>query len=118
MKCDICEITCSNKDSYLAHIKGNKHLKTINLFRKLGKPLPSMTTMVPTVDGSIQVTGPRISFVGGSKLSSTGLMLHEKEDIKVYPPGAPLPKEGTVILWTCFMIICCSGRCGQRRDDC
>lgn len=95
-KCEVCEVTCSNKDSYQAHIRGNKHIKTVNLFRRLGKPLPAMTNAVPQDDGSVQVTGPRITFVGGKKLSSTGLLINkEKDGMQVYPPGAPKPKEGT-----------------------
>ena len=91
-KCDVCDVYCSNKDAFQSHMKGAKHLKTVNLFRKLGKPLPAMTTVVTKDDGAVQVTGPRITFVGGKKLSSTGLSLAtEKDGVKVYPPGAPPP---------------------------
>ena len=55
-----------------------------------------MTNAVSQDDGSVQVTGPRITFVGGKKLSSTGLLINkEKDGMQVYPPGAPKPKEGT-----------------------
>ena len=91
-RCDVCDVYCSNKDSFQAHIKGAKHIKTVNLFRKLGKPLPAMTSVISKEDGAVQVTGPRITFVGGKKLSSTGLTINkEKDGLQVYPPGAPEP---------------------------
>ena len=98
LKCDVCDVFCSSKDSYLAHVKGSKHLKTVALFRRLGKPLPPMTSVIAQDDGGVQVTGPRITFVGGKKLSSTGLTLEPKpKGTQVYPPGAPEPG---LCLWT------------------
>ena len=92
LKCDVCDVFCSSKDSYLAHVRGSKHLKTVALFRRLGKPLPPMTSVKTQDDGGVQVTGPRITFVGGKKLSSTGLTLEPKpKGMQVYPPGAPEP---------------------------
>lgn len=91
-KCDICDIYCSNHDAFNSHIKGAKHLKTINLFRKLGKPLPVLTTSQTADGGSVTITAPRITFVGGKKLSSTGLTINqEKDGSQIYPPGAPTP---------------------------
>jgi zinc finger RNA-binding protein len=96
VKCEICDIVCSNKDSYVAHIKGNKHLRTINLFRRLGKPLPPMTNVHLQEGGVTHVTGPRITFIGGKKLSSTGLMLetgNSQDQPQLYPPGTPADNE-------------------------
>ena len=92
-KCDICEVYCSNHDAFNSHLKGAKHLKTINLFRKLGKPLPVLTTAQTDEGGAVTITAPRITFVGGKKLSSTGLSINQERDgSQVYPPGAPTPE--------------------------
>ena len=92
-KCDVCEIFCSNHDAFQAHVKGAKHLKTVNLFRKLGKPLPTMTSSVNLEGGGVTVSAPRITFVGGKKLSSTGMTIsnNDEDSVQVYPPGAPQP---------------------------
>ncbi len=37
----------------------------------------------------LQIAAPRIMFVGGQKLSSTGSLEASKEPLKMYPPGAP-----------------------------
>ena len=91
-KCDICEVYCSNHDAFQSHIKGAKHLKTVNLFRKMGKPLPVMTSSVALDDGGVKITAPGITFIGGKNLSSTGLSINTgKIGVQVYPPGAPPP---------------------------
>lgn len=91
-KCDICDIFCSNHDAFQSHLKGGKHLKTVNLFRKLGKPLPVMTTSVNLEEGGVKITAPRVTFIGGKKLNSTGLTINDSQiGAQVYPAGAPEP---------------------------
>ena len=100
-KCELCDVICSNKDAYEAHMRGAKHLKTVNLHRRLGKPIPPMTSAVATSKGVVQVTGPRITFVGGKKLSSTGLVPSTNpsgDEIVVYPAGAELSKSAKAAL--------------------
>ena len=80
---------CS-KDTFDAHVKGQKHQRTIALLRRMGKPVPqidldnigaSFTTKaqgkpIPTVGTSgplkkvVGVTGTK--FVGGTTLLTTG----------------------------------------------
>ena len=40
VRCELCDVACSGRDSYLSHIRGSKHLKTLKLHKKLGKPIP------------------------------------------------------------------------------
>lgn len=44
---------------------------------------------------SPQVAVPRITFVGGTKLSSTGTLEESQDPIKVYPPGAAASVAGS-----------------------
>lgn len=106
-KCELCDVFCSNKDAYEAHMRGAKHLKTVNLHRRLGKPIPPMSSTVTTTEGTVQVTGPRITFVGGKKLSSTGLapdIVQSGDEVSVYPPGAQLSKSAKAALSECTFI--------------
>lgn len=41
VRCELCDVACSGRDSYLSHIRGSKHLKTLKLHKKLGKPIPA-----------------------------------------------------------------------------
>ena len=100
-QCGVCEISCSSKDAFQAHIKGAKHLKTVNMYRRMGKPIPSIT--MPGPDGVTQVTAPRITFVGGQQLSSTGAQ--QSTQPSIYPPGVSIPSIGKQI---CAVILLCS----------
>jgi hypothetical protein len=40
IQCALCDIACTGKDAYTAHVRGAKHQKTIKLHQKLGKPIP------------------------------------------------------------------------------
>lgn len=40
MQCALCDVACTGKDAYSAHVRGAKHQKTIKLHQKLGKPIP------------------------------------------------------------------------------
>jgi len=40
IQCALCDIACTGKDAYAAHVRGAKHQKTIKLHQKLGKPIP------------------------------------------------------------------------------
>ena len=65
-----------------------------------------MTSVVMQEDGGVQVSGPRITFVGGKRLSSTGLTLEAApEGAQVYPPGAPKP--GTFMGGACWVLRSC-----------
>lgn len=54
---------------------------TANLANKEGKP--------------VTVNVARITFVGGQKLTSTDSKAEEENVLKVYPPGASVPKNAT-----------------------
>lgn len=66
----------------------------LNLYRRLGKPIPDIklppgSEITTTVGGKkLNVTAPRINFVGGQQLTSTGAS--ESSGLpKLYPPGGP-----------------------------
>lgn len=40
IQCALCDVACTGKDAYSAHVRGAKHQKTIKLHQKLGKPIP------------------------------------------------------------------------------
>lgn len=39
-KCELCSVSCTGRDAYMAHLRGTKHQKTVKLHQKLGKPIP------------------------------------------------------------------------------
>ena len=89
-------------------------MQVVTLHRRLGKPIPELKMPVITnattskaaanianKEGkTTMVSVPRITFVGGQKLTSTENKDEEKEEedktLKVYPPGASTPKSATV----------------------
>ena len=62
----------------------------LNLYRRLGKPIPEIklpagSEIVTTVGGKkVSINAPRIQFVGGQQLTSTGAA--EKASPSLYPP--------------------------------
>jgi len=82
-KCELCDVICTGRDAFSAHIKGANHTKTIKLHQKLGKPIPEIKIPeeVPppptTKSNVVKTTAPKINFVGGNKLTSSG------EEVKV-----------------------------------
>ncbi|XP_070543118.1 zinc finger RNA-binding protein-like isoform X2 [Ptychodera flava] len=106
LRCELCDVTCTGSDAYAAHIRGAKHQKVLKLHTKLGKPIPS-TEPVPVTPASTTTTTtaktsapattvskptptlatkpvakkitPKITFVGGTKLSTTAPSKFEKE---------------------------------------
>lgn len=75
IKCELCEVACTGRDAYLAHVRGMKHQKTLKLHQKLGKPIPPdaldiinaaanvVKTHTPTTTISAPVTYPQPSLV-------------------------------------------------------
>ena len=67
-RCDICELTCTGKDTYDAHVKGSRHQKTLNLLKKLGKPLPTTEpTIIPPQNQKSEPGNENENNSGGSK---------------------------------------------------
>lgn len=66
----------------------------LNLYRRLGKPIPDIklpagSEITTTVGGKkLNVSAPRINFVGGQQLTSTGAS-ESSASPKLYPPGGP-----------------------------
>lgn len=64
------------------------------MYRRLGKPIPDIklpagSEITTTVGGKkLSVTAPRINFVGGQQLTSTGAA-ESSGPPKLYPPGGP-----------------------------
>ena len=71
--------------------------QVLNLYRRLGKTIPDIklpagSEITTTVGGKkISVNAPRISFVGGQQLTSTGTPEKVGGAPSVYPPTAPTP---------------------------
>ncbi|XP_075248792.1 zinc finger RNA-binding protein-like isoform X2 [Convolutriloba macropyga] len=67
--CEVCNVACSSPEAYTAHIRGQKHQKTIKLWSSLGKPIPE--SLKPQVVKVI----PKTNFtVGGTLNTLTGKM--------------------------------------------
>ena len=96
-RCDLCEVTCTGIDAYNAHLKGARHVKTVKLHQKLGKPIPDFKTPEQISVGekkndtpkkviqrpaSKPATAPKINFVGGTKLLTTASGSKEVEGVK------------------------------------
>uniref|UniRef100_A0A8K9XBW7 Zinc finger RNA-binding protein n=1 Tax=Oncorhynchus mykiss TaxID=8022 RepID=A0A8K9XBW7_ONCMY len=115
LRCELCDISCTGADAYAAHIRGAKHQKVVKLHTKLGKPIPStepnVVTQTPTSTTASsssktpasssstltaanattavkKVNTPKINFVGGNKLQTTGKVT---EEAKVEASKPPLP---------------------------
>lgn len=71
IKCELCDVACTGRDAYTAHVRGMKHQKTLKLHQKLGKPIPPdaldilyaaanvMKTVTPTTTISAPVPYPQ-----------------------------------------------------------
>lgn len=108
MRCELCDVTCTGHDAYAAHIRGAKHQKVVKLHTKLGKPIPSTDPVVttaasktatkPTVSKSVVVqsttaskkvlAAPKINFVGGTQLKTTGTKTWEGK-VEITSPPTP-----------------------------
>lgn len=104
-RCELCDVTCTGTDAYAAHLKGSKHQKVVKLHQKLGKPIPEPSPLkAPEAKDTTKENGdkkagagnkgaqgkpspkkmaaPKITFVGGTKLTSTGIV---KSDAAALP---------------------------------
>lgn len=75
IKCELCDVACTGKDAYTAHVRGMKHQKTLKLHQKLGKPIPPdaldilqaaanvTKTVTPTMTMSAPVTYPQPNII-------------------------------------------------------
>ena len=52
-------MVCSNKDGLEAHMRGAKHMKVVNLYRKMGKPIPTQQMPSDSSSKTVMVTAPR-----------------------------------------------------------
>ncbi|XP_045216764.1 zinc finger RNA-binding protein-like [Mercenaria mercenaria] len=113
LRCELCDVTCTGADAYAAHVRGAKHQKVLKLHTKLGKPIPSTdpvvvgqtkastttqstaktvtstTTKAAPVQPSTSavkkvLATPKITFVGGSQLKTTGVKM---EEVKAATPS-------------------------------
>ncbi|PIK44185.1 putative zinc finger RNA-binding protein isoform X2 [Apostichopus japonicus] len=104
-RCELCDVTCTGMDAYNAHIRGSKHGKVFKLHTRLGKPIPSTDPVKinPASSGQDKTENktpgaastattaaakktvvkkpitPKISFVAGSKYSTTNVGAEEKD---------------------------------------
>ena len=62
--CELCDVVCSNRDAFEAHVRGSKHQKVLSLHRRLGKPIPQINvpsaSMTTTGGKTVMVTAPRL----------------------------------------------------------
>lgn len=73
LRCELCDVTCTGVDAYSAHIRGAKHLKTMKLHQRLGKPIPSNDPVVvkPALSGTPAIGGSASSVAAGQGGPST-----------------------------------------------
>jgi len=59
--CELCEVVCSSKDGLEAHLRGAKHGKVVNLYKKMGKPIPAvkLSTSTGSSSSTTVTTTPR-----------------------------------------------------------
>ena len=75
------------------HTHTHTHTQTLNLYRRLGKAIPDIklpegSEITNTVSGKrVNVNVPRINFVGGKQLTSTGATGSSSGPPSLYPPG-------------------------------
>jgi len=84
-KCELCDVVCTGKDAYNAHVKGASHQKTHKLHQKLGKPIPEVkvfegTSSEKKISEVKASAAGKITFVGGTKLTSTGGDVKAEDD--------------------------------------
>ena len=60
--CEICNCNCTNSDAFAAHLRGQKHQRSLKLHQKMGKAIPS--SLQPQVVKVI----PKTSFTTGGTL--------------------------------------------------
>lgn len=107
-RCDLCNVTCTGKDTYdvsillnclpfsellcmknvndsslQAHVRGSKHQRTLALCKKLGKPIPAGE---PTIIAPAEMGGtvpppvaPVASNAGGGKIPTIGAAAASKK---------------------------------------
>lgn len=84
VRCELCEISCTGRDAYAAHIRGIKHQKTLKLHQKLGKPIPPDFLNLPTQSNPNVLSKKFVpASVPYSNIPQTG-------DVSVPPPPAPV----------------------------
>lgn len=64
--CELCDVVCSNRDAFEAHVRGSKHQKVLTLHRRLGKPIPQIN--VPSTTGTQTTTGGKTVMVAAPRL--------------------------------------------------
>ena len=104
INCELCDVACTGRDAYAAHIRGTKHQKTLKLHQKLGKPIPpdllnppaaaaapssaaQGQTFVPTSSGAAVVAAPQVNYIAGVSLVNAQ---QPSADNKTFVPAAPL----------------------------
>ncbi|XP_022105788.1 zinc finger RNA-binding protein-like isoform X2 [Acanthaster planci] len=122
LRCELCDVSCTGQDAYKAHINGSKHQKVLKLHTKMGKPIPSSdpikvnTAATSTAQSAgnktaaaatstagaaaakakpvvKKVVTPKITFVGGTKLTSTTPEADKKADTKLDTSAAGTTAE-------------------------
>lgn len=90
VRCELCDISCTGRDAYAAHIRGIKHQKTLKLHQKLGKPIPADFLNLPAQSNqNVLSTNFVPASVPYSNIPQTG-------NVSVPPPVpvAPPPQIG------------------------
>lgn len=98
-KCELCDVTCTGRDAYAAHLKGANHQKVVNLHKKLGKPVPDIPIPEEAPKkpkNPVKTTAPKMNFVGGSKLVSTGGGMTEQASTEPKEQASPREPEENV----------------------
>jgi zinc finger RNA-binding protein len=88
--CQLCDVACTGRDAYAAHLRGSKHLKTLKLHQKLNKPIPpdlllpaNQPTSAPHVStevsgsqmmpGQASISAPQVNYIAGVSIAKTNV---------------------------------------------
>jgi len=95
-KCELCIVTCTGRDAYMAHLRGTKHQKTMKLHQKLGKPIPQAESLPadPVHESLNAVTVNTLSLKTSSQ-SSTVSKYTSPHAIKKFVAGTTLTTVAT-----------------------
>jgi hypothetical protein len=94
VNCKLCDVACTGRDAYAAHLRGSKHLKTLKLHQKLGKPIPADLllpnnqpgTAAPTSEAAaasnngnqmmggghpVSISAPQVNYIAGVSIAKS-----------------------------------------------
>jgi zinc finger RNA-binding protein len=91
VRCELCDISCTGRDAYAAHIRGIKHQKTLKLHQKLGKPIPPDFLNLPAQSNSNVLSTKFVTTSAPFSNISQTSNVSGPPPVTVAPPPPPPP---------------------------